>query len=369
MTQPREAIPFMARTQQDDVDDSGEDERLGIQKGSDRGSAFWGRSAPFLLTAAVLLGVIVSTVALVKLIYRPKRKASFLVLGDWGWDQNIHGDISSRACQQGIADAMHKTFHSLGDVRFVINVGDSFYPGGVYGKNDPQWDTKWRNVYSKELRSVQWYSVYGNHDYHKDPCACSGNYPGVCAQVSGETDSTEFFYMPNYTYFKELPDLGLEVIGLDLNNYVDGWNRNVPIEDFRLTDCQYTPCPWACKGTAKLRSDESFKLLYDRARTSTAPNWIVFSHYPTDYFWAHNVFVGQLRNNSRHHIEYFAGHRHNVDQQTLSISPNNNWLVGGGGGWGCEEYSQQHGFVVGEIGTDRRLTTRSVLVDPAVCCR
>ena len=30
----------------------------------------------------------------------------------------------------------------LGDVEFVINVGDRFYPGGVSSKSDPQWDTQ-----------------------------------------------------------------------------------------------------------------------------------------------------------------------------------------------------------------------------------
>ena len=123
------------------------------------------------------------------------------------------------------------------DVNFVINVGDSFYPDGVSSKDDPQWEVKWRQVYSPEarawflsylrvvslsfsdgvhfgctpwksmkihehplvingrsaysipfselqnlsltgrlsgqVRGVPWYSIYGNHDYHADPCAAA----------------------------------------------------------------------------------------------------------------------------------------------------------------------------------------------------
>lgn len=46
-----------------------------------------------------------------------------------------------------------RAFHTK-DVNFVINVADSFYPDGVSSKDDPQWDVKWRQVYSDEVRSA-----------------------------------------------------------------------------------------------------------------------------------------------------------------------------------------------------------------------
>merc|ERR1712190_524076 len=101
------------------------------------------------------------------------RRGSFLVIGDWGFDSEIHGNTYSTSCQQAIADAMLEKFRELGDVKFIVNVGDSFYPHGVASKTDPQWSAKWRNIYSEELRSVPWYSVYGNHDLQHDPCSCS----------------------------------------------------------------------------------------------------------------------------------------------------------------------------------------------------
>merc|ERR1719450_1055870 len=104
----------------------------------------------------------------------PHRRGSFMVIGDWGWDgvtKHVWGDnmCTSTTCVRLIAQTMHETFMKLGDVKFIINVGDSFYPGGVKSKNDSQWDLKWRNIFSKELLSVPWYSIYGNHDYRNDP--------------------------------------------------------------------------------------------------------------------------------------------------------------------------------------------------------
>lgn len=279
-----------------------------------------------------------------------------MVIGDWGWDPDVHGEITSTACQQAIADAMHTSMETLGDVKFVINVGDSFYPDGVANKSDPQWDTKWRQIYSKTLRSVPWYSVYGNHDLHKDPCICSDDV-AECAQVNHNTSDLDYFFMPNTSYFVEHEDLDLEVIALDMN---DLWNEYT---------CKWSPCPKKCASVLKNRTAVAFDFFYERMAASEAGNLLVFSHYPTDYFWGHPQFLDELRNASSHHVEYFGGHRHNVDQRsTTSTAPNNNWLVGGGGGWGCEGYGEEQGFVVGEIGADGNVTTYPVLVDFNICC-
>jgi len=290
-----------------------------------------------------------------------ERAGSFLVIGDWGWDESIHGSgvcgIESRTCQQAIADAMDAKMTELGDVKFVINVGDSFYPGGVASKTDPGWDAKWRDVYSPRTRSVPWYSVYGNHDYPGDPCACSPN-PEDCAQVNADISDTDYFYMPDTSWSLQHPELGLEVVALDLNYE---WVNQT---------CPWAPCEEECRQNFKARSEAAWELFYDRAANSTASNLLVFSHYPTDYFLDAPRFLEELSDNSRHGVVYFGGHRHNVDNSsTESIAPNTNWLVGGGGGWGCEGYGREQGFVVGEI--SRRgynVTTYPVLVNYSLCC-
>lgn len=290
------------------------------------------------------------------------------MLGDWGWDPLVHGDIHSRGCQQAIAERMAEVQEELGDVKFVINVGDSFYPDGLAGKSDPQWQSKWRDVYDATLRSVPWYSVYGNHDFHKDPCSCSDDVQ-ACAQVNANISDLDHFYMPALSWFKEHPELGVEVVGLDLNHYMWGWLHGAAPEAQHAWDCQWTPCPETCKELWRTRAEQAFELFYERLQHSSAKNLLVFSHYPTDYFSSVPEFLEGLSDNSTHHIEYFGGHRHNVDQNTVSTFPNNNWLVGGGGGWGCESAQPQNqGFVVGEIADDLTITTYSVLVDAATCC-
>merc|ERR1719436_261052 len=138
-----------------------------------------------------------------------KRRGSFLVVGDWGYDDESHWvNINGDVCVKAIAEKMRKTMEELGDVRFVINVGDSFYPSGVASKDDPQWQKKWRDVFPESVRSVPWYSVYGNHDLHMDPCACTDDL-SKCAQINADEKNLDFFVMPNYTYYKPLPELDM----------------------------------------------------------------------------------------------------------------------------------------------------------------
>jgi len=291
-----------------------------------------------------------------------KRKGTFLVLGDWGFDDKVHGNLNGGACQQAIADLMLATMRRLGDVKFIVNLGDSFYPDGVSGKDDPQWDRKWRNVYAQELRNVPWYSVYGNHDYHNDPGACSMD-ASHGALVNDDINNLNHFYMPAYNWFKQHPELDMEVVALDFNAFESGNG---------MSDCQYSDCVETCWKNMADRTEEGMDLFFTRAAESKMKNLLVFSHYPTDYFGSAPSFLDALRDGSKHNINYFGGHRHNVDQDsTLSISPNNNWLVGGGGGWSCDIHNGENyqGFVVGEIDLDSKVTTYPVIVDPFICCR
>jgi len=290
----------------------------------------------------------------------PARLASFLVLGDWGWDPDSHGDVRSRACQQVIADTMNAVMEELGDVKFVVNVGDSFYPMGVKDKADPKWNSMWRNVYSNRVRSVPWYSVYGNHDMIIDNGLCRGD-DTASAQINYDLSDRNQFYMPGFSWRVEHPELDLEILALDLNHL---WAHNT---------CRWSPCERECLARTKARQEAALVLFDERMAQSNSSNMVVFSHYPTDYLWAIPGMLGNLSNARRpngatRHVEYFAGHRHNVDQtSTTSIHPNSNWVVGGGGGWGCD--GKEQGFVVGQLLANGTLLTRSVLVDPFICCK
>lgn len=293
----------------------------------------------------------------------PHRKGSFIVVGDWGWDHLVHGNVPKATCQEAIGARMAQMMDELGDVKFIINVGDSFYPDGLTSKSDPRWDIQWRERYPGVVRSVPWYSVYGNHDTHHDPGWC---HSGVGSQINGNLHDYGTFYMPHYSWHIEHDDLNVEVLGLDLNKFVDGWNATRPVSELELSDCQYSPCPDECRENAELRAEEAFNLMSTRLNKSQKSNLLVFSHYPTDYLQSVPDFVNQLRPHGKRTIAYFSGHRHNTDQTTTLRTGPHDWLVGGGGGWSCDGIEQ--GFVVGIIDNDFQLKTHPVLVNPWMCC-
>jgi hypothetical protein len=255
-------------------------------------------------------------------------------------------------------------------VKFVISLGDSFYSAGVQGKDDPQWDKKWRWVYSVGLRSIPWYSVYGERDYRKDPCACTLD-DKECAQVSYDEDDFEHFQMPGTSYFHEYPEMGIELVGLDLNNYQNGDNfkdtDDSPAE-LMFLDCFKTSCAFKCLDVMKNRTSAGLNLLHERMANSKQKSMVVFSHYPTEYFRTTPTLLDALRDNSARDITYFGAHRRTTDQSGVSIKPNTQWVVGGGGGDTCD--SSKQGFAVGEIWGDSSITVAPVYVDSttSTCC-
>jgi hypothetical protein len=295
------------------------------------------------------------------------RRGSFLVVGDWGLDEANSSGITQE-CQKDIASAMDRKLNELGDVKFVISLGDSFYPDGVEDKRDKAWDMSWRWVYSVQLRSIAWYSVYGDRDYHKDPCACTLD-DQQCAQTNYDKDNFEYFQMPGTSYFHEYPELGIELVGLDLNHFQtagDVKDGNSP-ENTMFQDCFKTECAFTCLENTHNRTQRSLDLFYNRVNKSKQKSLVVFSHYPTDFLKAAPNFLEALRDNSTYGITYYGAHRQTIDQSGVSIEPNTNWVVGGGGGDKCEKTSKQ-GFVVGEIWGDSSITSTPVYVDNSRCC-
>jgi len=296
----------------------------------------------------------------------PVRRGSFLVVGDVGVDGGTH--VSSMRCRLDVARAMDVKMSELGDVKFVVNVGDSFKDSGVLDRDDEKWDKAWRWIYSEQLRSVPWYSVYGNHDYRSDPCACA-DVEAECAQVNYDEQNLEYFQMPGTSYFRAFPEMAIEIVGLDLNNFCDA-SPETPGRgpgDLAFGECARSGCVAKCVSVIRNRTLEALELFFNRNSESTAKSLVVFSHYPTDYFTSSPDFLRALADNSRHNITYFGGHRHGVDNASaVSIEPNKYWVVGEGGDESCDADRQQ-GFVVGEIAGDSSITTYPVFVDGGCC--
>jgi tartrate-resistant acid phosphatase type 5 len=81
---------------------------------------------------------------------------TFLAIGDWGDKGSID--------QRQVADAMRLTARQTAP-RFVISVGDNFYPHGVSSIDDPQWQESFELIYNDPALMCPWYAVLGNHDH------------------------------------------------------------------------------------------------------------------------------------------------------------------------------------------------------------
>jgi predicted MPP superfamily phosphohydrolase len=66
--------------------------------------------------------------------------------------------------QREVADALAQVRADWG-LDLVLLLGDSFYPDGVRGVDDPRWRTHFEDVYDAGRLPLPFYAVAGNHDY------------------------------------------------------------------------------------------------------------------------------------------------------------------------------------------------------------
>ena len=119
---------------------------------------------------------------------------SFVALGDWGRAGDRH--------QLDVAASMARAAAEIGS-RFVISVGDNFYPAGVQSVDDPQWQASFEQVYAAPSLQTPWYVALGNHDYRGRPGAQT-----AYARTNGR------WKMPNRHYVVSGVDLGLPDLDL-----------------------------------------------------------------------------------------------------------------------------------------------------------
>jgi len=77
----------------------------------------------------------------------------FITFGDWGT-----GDSN----QQSVAN-LAKNICKSNSCDFALVLGDNFYPTGVSSTSDPQWQSKYRDMY--DVLGLSFYAVLGNHDW------------------------------------------------------------------------------------------------------------------------------------------------------------------------------------------------------------
>jgi hypothetical protein len=76
-----------------------------------------------------------------------------LAFGDFG---------TGSEAQKQLAAAMLQ-YHKKTPFDFGLTLGDNFYPRGVNGLDDPQWKSKWEDMYSP--LGIKFYATLGNHDW------------------------------------------------------------------------------------------------------------------------------------------------------------------------------------------------------------
>lgn len=159
---------------------------------------------------AVLGGLAALSVSAVAPAAAAAGPANFLVIGDWGYEGGRR--------QAAVAAAMAATA-ARACSRFVLSVGDNFYPAGVSSADDPQWRSSFEEVYAAESLQVPWCAALGNHDYRGVPEA----------QVAYSERSTRWRMPSRYFTISgaELGVPGLEVFVMDTTPLVESYDERL----------------------------------------------------------------------------------------------------------------------------------------------
>lgn len=133
----------------------------------------------------------------------------FLVIGDWGAGGKFQSSVATQMRDKAAASGCD----------FVISTGDNIYTSGVTSAQDPQWKTKFENMYLryKEL-DIPWYAVLGNHDYR-------GN---VDAQIEYGTVNPRWNMPSRYYSFRQNIDttIAVDFFALDTQRIMNGSARD-----------------------------------------------------------------------------------------------------------------------------------------------
>lgn len=169
---------------------------------------------------------------------------AFVVLGDWGRGGGHSQSRVAQAMGQAAAEAQS---------RFVISVGDNFYPAGVSSAADPQWKASFEDVYTAASLQTPWYAALGNHDYRGRPGA----------QVEyGQTNPR--WRMPNRYYAVSGDELGspdLDLFVLDTTPIAGGYEEAVARLGYGRTTVPHPRAQVAWLSSALQRSRARWKVV------------------------------------------------------------------------------------------------------------
>lgn len=252
----------------------------------------------------------------------PTEELPFFVLGDWG---------KANEGQAKVAAAMAEAAKRM-PPRFIISVGDNFYPRGVTSTTDERWLSAFQNVYGSPALDCPWYAVLGNHDHLGNPSA----------EIEyGKLDSR--WRMPSRFYSHSEP-------------LADGKTA-----EFFFLDT--TPLAKLNGVQAPSMTDPDQLYWLDRALATSPARWrIVVGHHP--------VFSGGMHGNTpglvarlkplldRHKVQvYLNGHDHDLQHIVFGGV---HYLTSGGGA-----SARRSGNIAGTLFAAAKLGFLSIRLTPA----
>jgi len=263
---------------------------------------------------------------------QPRRSDNFFfITADWGAPAG-----KKYGCQKKVAQMM-RDYRSKQEKKgkkllFVAAGGDNFYYTGMGQKSKAyQFEHQWKSIYTS-LTNVPWLAVYGNHD-HGSPdsgCACGKG----CNQhnSAGRPPGAEKYWMPDYYWHYLIPEIKLEVIGLDMNV--------VDLKKIGGSGCDHG-AKETCKRCGGIKKIEEFlgkkkaegeAYLDQRAKVTPATTVAIVQHYPG------SVSKGLLQrfqkaNRGKAKVLSAAGHAHDQKCEGSRTHGCDVILTGGGGGY------------------------------------
>lgn len=87
--------------------------------------------------------------------FRDSAAVRFLIVGDWGTGASFQKRVAEQMCAKA----------GVEKPGFILSTGDNIYNNGVTSIDDPQWKTKFEDIYSCQELALPWYAILGNHDH------------------------------------------------------------------------------------------------------------------------------------------------------------------------------------------------------------
>jgi tartrate-resistant acid phosphatase type 5 len=229
---------------------------------------------------------------------------NFFVISDWGWNGTSN--------QIAVANQMMASKNHV-NLKFIVSCGDNFQYSGVSSVFDYQWSDNFARIYKKNCPDIDWYPVFGNHDY-------KGN---TLAEIEYSEIDEHWKMQDRYYSFKRKINDSVSAcfIFLDTSPLIKEYFMNGKYyPDLTLTD------------TAK-----EIRWLKEVLSGSKEKWKFVFGHHPIYSASSNNGNIPEMVEKIKPLLEkygvqfYFCGHHHNLQHLKEKTGKVDYFITGTGG--------------------------------------